>query len=129
MRDERQRPGARSARAIEMSKVLQELEQSGLGVAAFARQCGIPVSTLQWWRSARQVRGGGGGRQSKRLPGRGRPRGLVEVVGSSRRDGEGLRRSLGVFEVELASGRTVRVPAGFDAEALGRLVRVLEAPC
>jgi hypothetical protein len=31
------------------------------------------------------------------------------------------------FEVALVSGRTVRVPSGFDAVELARLVAVLEA--
>jgi hypothetical protein len=31
------------------------------------------------------------------------------------------------FEVRLADGRSVGVPSSFDADALGRLLRVLEA--
>lgn len=34
-----------------------------------------------------------------------------------------------VFEVVLPRGRAIRVPAGFDAAALQRLVATLEAPC
>jgi hypothetical protein len=103
-----------------MDKVLHELEQSGLGVAAFARQRGIPLSTLRWWRS---TRGRGAAVQERRR--RGRPPRLVEVLGSSREaggSGEG-------FEVTLGSGRTVRVPLRFDVEALRALIRALEAPC
>ena len=73
----RPEPRKRSARAVEMDKVLHELEQSGLGVAAFARQRGIAVSTLRWWRSTRRREAVSNGRRR-----RGRPPRLVEVIGS-----------------------------------------------
>ncbi|UCF21495.1 MAG: hypothetical protein JSU87_08955 [Gemmatimonadota bacterium] len=114
----RQRPGRRSARAVEMRKVLHEQEQSGLGVAAFARQRGIPVSTLRWWRSMRRQGKAANGRR------RGRPPGLVEVIGSGR-----VERAGAGFEVTLGSGRRVWVPMRFDVEALRALIRTLEGPC
>jgi hypothetical protein len=45
--------------------------------------------------------------------------GLVEVQ-TEPRDGR--------FELELGAGRRLRVPAGFDATELRRLLDVLEAP-
>ena len=116
----RQKSGRRSARAIEMSKVLHELEHSGLGVAAFARQRGIPVSTLTWWRSMSRR-----GKASSGRSRRGRAPRLVEVIGSSRE----ADRSGGGFEVTLGGGQTVRVPMRFDGEALRELIRTLEGPC
>ena len=114
----RERPGRRSTRAGEMGKVLDELERSGLGVAAFARERGIPVSTLRWWRSRQRESGARNGRRR-----RGRPPQLVEVIGSAAASGaEG-------FEVTLRSGRMVRVPMRFDAAALRELLRTLEPPC
>ena len=116
----RQKSGKRSARAIEMSKVLGQLDQSGLGVAAFARQRGIPVSTLRWWRSMRRR-----GEPSRRGRRRGRAPRLVEVIESR----QGVGGSEEGFEVTLGGGRTVRVPVRFDGEALRELIRTLEGPC
>ena len=118
--NKRQGPERRSARAVEMAKVLRELEQSGLSVVAFARQRGIPLSTLRWWRSVQR-----GEQAPKRRRHRERPPRLVEVIGSSR----GEERSRAGFEVTLGNGRRVLVPMGFDAEALGVLVQTLEARC
>ena len=116
----RQGPGRRSARAAEMAKVLRELEEGGLGVAAFARARGIPVSTLRWWRATRRR-----GVVSNGTRRRGRPPRLVEVIGSGR---EAARSGAG-FEVTLGNGRRVVVPVGFDVEAFRVLLRTLEAPC
>ena len=116
----RQRSGRRSARALEMSKVLDELNRSGLGVAAFARERGVPLSTLRWWRSRRRRGAASNGR-----PSRGRPPRLVEVIGASRE----AERSREGFEVTLGSRRRVLVPMRFDVEAFRMLLRALEAPC
>ena len=116
----RQGPERRSARAAEMYKVLGEIEPSGLGVAAFARQRGIPLSTLRWWRSMQRR-----GQAPKRRRQRGRPPQLIEVSGF--RAGE--ERSRERFEVTLGNGRRVVVPIGFDVEALRVLIRTLDAPC
>jgi hypothetical protein len=116
----RQGAGRRSARAVEMGKVLRELEQSGLALAAFARKRGIPVSTLTWWRSMQRR-----GKTSSRRRQRGGPPRLVEVIGTSRE----AERSGAGFEVTLGSGRRVWVPMKFDVEALRTLIRALEAPC
>lgn len=112
------KPGKRSTRAGEMGQVLDELARSGLGVAAFAREHGIPVSTLRWWQS--KQRGGVAGNGRRR---RGRPPRLVEVIGAAAgASGEG-------FEVMLRSGRMVRVPMRFEAAALRELLHTLEPPC
>jgi hypothetical protein len=45
--------------------------------------------------------------------------------------GAPARRAGGAIEIELGSGRCVRVPGGFEAEELRRVLAVLgeEAPC
>jgi hypothetical protein len=112
--------GRRSARAVEMDTALRELEESGLGVAAFARERGIALSTLRWWRAKRRR-----GARAKGTRRGGRPPRLVEVIGSR---GPAARSGAG-FEVTLGNGRRVVVPMGFDVEALRVLIRTLDAPC
>jgi hypothetical protein len=52
----------------------------------------------------------------------------VEVVGVNRHSAvqESAAVSSPVFELVVA-GRTIRVPAGFDAESLRRLIAIVEA--
>lgn len=72
--------------------MLREFEQSGLGVGAFARQCGIPVSALRWWRSMRRRGVAALGRR------RARPPQMVDVIGTSREadhSGKGFEVILG----------------------------------
>lgn len=77
------------------------LERSGLSIAAFAREEGLNPVTLGNWR--RKLRGGA-------------PQ-FVELLGGPSRG----------FDVELRGGHRVHVPEAFSAEALARLVAVLEA--
>ena len=116
----------RSARAIEMEGILAELDESGCGLTEFARQRGIPASTLQWWRSVRRRQA-----QSSNDGRRPRAKGPKFVEVATRSDPGTAERSknAGVFEVVLRNGRTVRVPLDFDAAVLSRLIRTLEATC
>ncbi len=95
--------------------LIQEQERSGFGVGEFARRRGVSSATLYWWRSHLSRRGRGG--PTPKLV-------AVEVVGA--RDGDA---SSGAFEVELAGGRRLRVPARFDADALSRLIAAVERSC
>lgn len=88
-------------------------EASGESAAEFARRLGTGAATLYRWR--RKVMATAA--RDPALP----VAKLVEVrpaVVAFADDG---------FEVRLAGDRGVRVPPSFDAEALGRLLRVLEA--
>jgi transposase-like protein len=90
------------------SAALAALERSGLSVACFADREGVDAQRLYKWR--------------RRL---GPVTDFVEVTPSA-------SLALGAprgFEVMLGSGRVVRVPESFDAEALRRLIAVLEAEC
>ena len=116
----------RSARAIEMEGILAELDESGRGLTEFARQRGIPASTLQWWRSVRRRRAQSS--HEGRRPRAKEPR-FVEVGARSDPGAAAARKTSGVFEVVLRQGRTVWVPLDFDAAVLERLIRTLEATC
>lgn len=95
--------------------VLKRFSRSGLSRAAFGRREGISPVTLARWR--REFPGEGG------LPA-GRDRFLeVRLPGPVAR---------GSFELALGEGRSLRVPPGFDADDLRRLLEVLcwrSGPC
>jgi transposase-like protein len=95
---------------------LADLDASGLELAAFAREAGLEPQRLKRWRRA--------------LEGFATDAVFEEVVGEpsamAMRIGVTTDGARGWFEVVLASGRVVRVPASFDAAALGRLLAVVE---
>lgn len=90
-------------------ELLAEQERSGLTIAAFSRERGITAQRL--YEARRRKRGQARGRRQ--------PFAAVTVVED--------RAPLLAFEVELASGRRLRIPPGFDEADLVRLVTALEA--
>jgi transposase len=114
--------------------------ESGLSAREFAAEVGIKAGTLGWWSSRlRQGEPGeaatGPHRRLKERTERTAPAAAttppvkwVEVVGveghTAQRDGAAA--PMPVFEL-LVAGRTIRVPAGFDADSLRRLIAVVEA--
>jgi transposase-like protein len=93
----------------ERRELLAVHAESGLSLSAFAREFGVPLSTIARWRRAR------GASHSAAVP-RLLP---VEVV-----DGPALARS--AIEA-FAGGVTVRVPAEADDALLARIVRALRS--
>jgi hypothetical protein len=89
----------------EWEALVREWRSGGLTQREFARRKGIAPTTLSWW-SCRVAREGRRG--AELVP--------VEVIGGGGGD----------FRVELRGGRMVYVPAGFDEDALRRLLGVLE---
>jgi hypothetical protein len=100
---------------------------SGLTTEAFAAREGIAATTLSWWRwrLAREGERVGKARSAAR-------RGIsgvsfVEIAGAGVRSAEETARAGGgSMRIELAGGAAVVVGADVDAEALGRVVAVLE---
>jgi transposase-like protein len=84
--------------------VLSALEESGESLASFAKREGLSPERLYRWRR----------KLTKQA--------FVEIERAPVRT-EGA----GVLEVVVATGRVVRVPPDFDADALQRLLAVLEA--
>lgn len=103
-------------REREMRKLLARCKRSGLNRAEFARRQKLNPATVAWWAS--EIRRRDAARASAPTP----SPSFVDVVVRP----EALAAS---FEVELAGGRVVRVPAGFVAEDLARLLSVVEKPC
>jgi hypothetical protein len=105
----------------EAQQLLGEHEASGESLAAFARSRGIGVERLRWW----QRRFGG----TTRRRASDRPVRLLPVRVRATKASTSLRGAAvtadASFEVTLPGGRSVRVPAGFEAESLRRLLAVL----
>jgi transposase-like protein len=90
-------------------KLVAQWEASGDSAAVFARQIGVSAATVWRWKHELSKSGLAGPTLAK----------IVEVrpAGMTADDR---------FDVRLAGGRCVGVPASFDEAALGRLLRVLE---
>jgi len=88
---------------------LAALKQSGLSVAIFAAREGLDAQRIYVWRRRLEPRTG-----------------FVELAPSTALD---LRDASRGFEVALRCGHLVRLAERFDADALRRLVAVLEGQC
>lgn len=91
---------------------------SGLTLAGFARQHGLSAQRVRWWRD----RLDGDASFAPLSPATIVP---VTVVETAPRTSS----PASMMEVVLASGHIVRVGVDFDAAALEKLVRTLEASC
>jgi hypothetical protein len=109
--------GANSSRQTEARwrSLIAAQERSGESVARFAERRGLNPATTYWWRSRLRSRERG-------------PPGFVpiEIVGAERSMSSS---NDGVFELELAGGRRLRVPPRFDADDLVRLTAAVERAC
>lgn len=95
--------------AEEAEALLKEWEASGLRLVDWSRQKGIRYETVRRWRC--KLRGPVGPASSALIP--------VRVVP----DGPGRAADL---EIGLANGLTIRVPAGFDAGELARVLGIAQ---
>lgn len=100
----------------EVQALVAEYEASGLVRAAFCKQRGLAIGTLDKYRQRVD-----GGRWSE-----GRSFVPVEVVPSTVEDVNRVALRDGVLVVELRSGHRIEVFRGFDADTLGRLLTVLD---
>jgi len=96
--------------------VLGVAASSGLTLAQFANQQGVELQRLERWR--RRL-GFGDAASNHKQP----PVAFEEVEAPLRAPAGGGR-----MEVVLRGGRVVRVDADFDADAVRRLIAVLEGP-
>lgn len=108
--------------------LFEEQRRRGLKLSALAAREGLQRSTLYWWRSEqrRRERARRRGRSSDRgAPGQASmfvPLRLSSAVVAAGGTAES-------FEILLAGGHTVRVPARFDDEVLSRLLEILQRSC
>jgi hypothetical protein len=99
-------------REAEGRAVITAWQRSGESLSSFARVHGVKPQRIVWW--AARLKAG------TSEPVRFHPVRLVEL---RRRSGDDRREAI---EVVLADGRRVRVPEGFAAEDLARVLTVLE---
>lgn len=110
----------RRANREEWLKRVERWKESGLTAKEFAAETGINASTLQFWRY--KLRKPGPASERAR-----RPRVTSAILSSIVEVRPAATSGDARFEVELANGRRLRVPAVYDASALRALMAVLEA--
>ena len=99
-------------------KRLEDWEQSGLDVVAFAEKVGVTARTLRWWRWKLGTKGSA--RKPKSMTVRREavtPLTFVEMTDVARSE---------PIEIVLRNEIRVRVGAAFDGATLGRVLDVLE---
>lgn len=110
--------GRRASRE-EWQKRVDRWKESGLTAKEFAAETGFNAGTLQFWRyKLKNAEPKTGSRRPPR-PANSILSSIVEV-----RPSTAARDSR--FEIELAKGRRLWVPAGFDGSALKALVAILD---
>jgi len=107
--------GPRRWSADEARAVLVAAKQSGLSMPAFAEQHGLDPQRVYWWR-----------RRLERVTEPAAPRRFEEVTLHHAVAGAVDRGRDARFEIELRSGRVVRVGASFDDDTLRRLLAVVD---
>ncbi len=112
------RPSTRAELAGWYRAVLEAQERSGLSVSEYADEIGITPVTLYQWRRRLSAERQEGPRTDR--PGQS----LVRVQVRDGEQGASVRR--GALVLRLKGGRSLEVPADFDADALARVVEVLE---
>jgi len=119
---------ARSSRSL-WAKRVERWKDSGLTVKEFASEIGVNANTLSHWNWRLGKESGSAPRKKPaRVPAR-KPvrKPAVDPVQFIEVTPPPVAPSDARFEIELRHGRRLFVPACFDADALGRLVDVLEA--
>ena len=108
-------------RAEEVGQILEEYGKSGHTQRVFAREVGVAVSTLQWWlRRARSGEKGKRGKSSK-------PTQSVSLLEVALADGPPLPvQGRMIYEIEWNAEVRLRVPGGFAADDVRRLLALLK---
>jgi hypothetical protein len=99
------------------AKRVARCERSGLSIRTFAAREGLKAGSLSFWKWKLAQRRSSRPAQAAQVA----PLRFVELTAKAAPPIAAAR-----FEVVLTSGRTVRVPEGFDAGELARLVGALE---
>lgn len=106
--------------AQEWRGLIDEWQESGIDLTEFCRERRIAPSSLRWWRwrlgISSNLSAGLAGGAVRRAPGN-------EWI---RLEIEGSHSNAGGFELRWPSGRVLAIPADFDADALGRILAVVE---
>ena len=123
----------RRPRRAHWRALLKAQRQSGLSLAAFCRQRGVPQGTLSFWKwklthEAAADAGRGAPTRRRIRPPAFVPLQLAARPGAPRQDAaEAPRAEPGAVEIALANGRLVRVRGPVDLPALAAVLRTVEA--
>jgi hypothetical protein len=101
------------------AKRVERWKDSGLSAAQFATEIGVSARALSWWKW--QL-----GRGEKAKPVRRRPKARRVPLSPMTFVEMSAPAASGALEIVLPSGVRIRVPAGVDSDALGRVLDVLE---
>lgn len=101
--------------------LIEEWRESGIDLTEFCRERRITASSLRWWRwrlgiSSDPSACKAGGGAMLRAP---RNEWIQLEIETPKSTGRG-------FELRWPNGRILAIPANFDAEALGRILAVVE---
>ena len=102
----------------EWRKRVERWKDSGLTAEQYASELGINAKTLQFWKYKLAKPEPSGPRRVRRRKGAKGALPLIEIQPTAAA-GDGM------FELELSSGKRLRIPSTFEAEPLERLLAVL----
>lgn len=115
------RRSGRRRTADEIRSILDGQHESGLSLLAFARKQGLCYATLRRWRARHGARAARAA-TTQASPGACLPEGGYPAFVPVELDAGTPARD---FILEWSSGRSLRIPAGFDPDQLRRLLDVL----
>jgi hypothetical protein len=101
--------------------VVEEWRRSGQDIAAFCRQCHVPISSLKFWKKELPLRDQK--RQARRAASEA-SRNAMQLLPVRVLEPAGV--AAGSVEVVLRGGRVLRIGADFDPAVLQKLVLTLE---
>jgi transposase len=102
--------------------LVKRWRRSGQTAREFAESAGVKAGTLSYWAWRLKLEGNGSGKRSVRRRRRSssataNKASFVELIVDRPEERH--------FELAFGDGRRLRIPSGFDADALGRLLMVL----
>jgi hypothetical protein len=110
--------------------LIAELEVSGLSRAEFCRRRKLKYQTMSKWISRQSQSPVTSKRVTADKSRSGGQVGLRRAPNVSARFAEipiQLRAAIHTYEIVLGTGRSIRVPAAFDADAVARLIQAVES--
>ena len=120
--------------------LIAELDASGLSRAEFCRQRKLKYQTMSKWilrqsqsqAPATSERGTAdksraGGKVGRRRSARGSASGLTNGSARFAEVSVQLGSAACMYEIVLGTGRSIRVPSGFEADTVARLIQVVES--
>ncbi len=106
--------------------LIAELNASGLSRAEFCRQRKLKYQTMSKW-ILRQSQSRAGGKVGRRRSASGSASGLTNGPARFAEVSVQLGAAAHTYEIVLGAGRSIRVPSGFEADAVARLIQVVES--